>query len=393
MGIFKRNRAEPSAMRNNSTAFYFGDEIPSGYIKLMDAEPVKICINKIAALVSDMTIHLMQNTEKGNIRVKNEISKVLDVNPNAIMTRKTFIYNIARDLCKTGNSIVFPNFDSDGNITSLDYWRTASYFFANQTENSYTIMKNGVAFSPDTVCHLVLNPDEYYPYIGTGFKNMAKQAVESVCQAQATKKAFLKNDYKPAMIVSVNADIEEFQTEDGRNDILNSYISNKEQGKPWVVPAGEIDFKTVAPLSLKDLAVNEGIELDLKTTACAFGVPPFLVGVGSFNKDEYNNFISTTIRDIAEVIQQGLSKAIFENPTLFCKFNAKSLLHYNLSELSEFHQGAVAIGIESRNEARPDYDLSPVDEPGMDERTALENFIPVSKAGNQKKLKGGEDDE
>lgn len=391
MGIFKRNRAEPTNKRNSQVAFIFGDDIPTGYTKLMEAEPVKICINKIADLVSDMTIFLMQNTERGNVRIKNEISDVLDIHPCENMTRKTFIYNIVRDLCKTGNSIIFPNFDKDGNITNFDYWRTASYFFANQTENSYTIMKNGNAFSPDTVCHLVLNPDEYYPYIGTGFRDMAKQAVESVCQANSTKKAFLKNDYQPSMIISVNADIEAFQTEDGREDILKSYISNKEKGKPWVIPAGEIDFKSVAPLSLKDLAINEGIELDLKTVACAFGVPPFLVGVGSFNKDEYNNFISTTIRSIAEVIQQGLSSCIFANPTLFCKFSAKSLLHYNLTELGELHKTGVSLGWESRNEARQDFDLSPVDDPAMDERTVLENFIPVSETGNQKKLKGGEE--
>lgn len=390
MGIFNRKRAEPQTRNSATTAFILNDEIPSGYIRAMDAEPVKICINKIADLVSNMTLQLMENTDKGNVRLKNDVARVFDIDPNAYMTRKTFIYNIARDLCTTGNAVVYPHF-KDEDISSFDYWRVADYHFTNRTENSYMIMKKGVAYKPNTLCHLVLNPDEYYPYLGTGFKGLVKNAVEMVCQGQSTKKAFLKSEFKPAMIISVNADIEALQTADGREKVLSSYISNKEQGKPWVIPAGEIDFKTVAPLSLQDLAINEGIELDLKTIACGIGVPPFLVGIGSFNKDEYNNFISTTIRSIAEVIQQGLSTVLI-NPLWFCKFNAKSLMYYDLKELTTLTKEMVSIGVESRNEGRQDLGLSPVDDDGMDERTVLENFIPVYATGLQNKLKGGEEE-
>ena len=44
------------------------DEV--GYVKLADRPDIVTGVNKIADLVSNMTIHLMENTDKGDNRVK-----------------------------------------------------------------------------------------------------------------------------------------------------------------------------------------------------------------------------------------------------------------------------------------------------------------------------------
>ena len=120
-----------------------------------------------------------------------------------------------------------------------------------------------------------------------------------------------------------------------------------------------------------------------------------MVGVGSFSKDEYNNFISTVIMPIAKAIEQELTRKLVYKPTWYFRFNAKSLMQYDLSELTTHVKEMVGGGLINRNEGRNAFDYSPVD--GLNEYVVLENYIPVEDVGKQKKLenssglKGGDE--
>lgn len=118
----------------------------------------------------------------------------------------------------------------------------------------------------------------------------------------------MSDKWKPSVIISVDAMTDEFASEDGREKILKRYISDSQAGKPWVIPADMIKVDTLKPLSLQDLAITDTVKLDKQTIAGLIGVPAFFLGVGEFNKDEYNNFVDTTILPIAQVIEQELTK-------------------------------------------------------------------------------------
>lgn len=387
-GKFKKKRQtdyDPVAIWLNGTDAQ-NILLPAGFTPVSKNEEVKKCIHKIADLVSSMTIFLMQNNPTGDVRLKNALSKKVDIYPNNNMTRKNFIYKIVVDMISTGNSVIFPKI-KNGLLDNLIIWDANSVSFQGDEED-YSLTYKVQQYDPSEVLHFVLIPDDLFPYKGVGFVPVVKDAIANIVQANTTKTGFLQSKWKPSLIIKVETDLEEMQIKDERDKILNSYIGDTDKGEPWIIPASEIDVKEVRPLTLADLAIQDGLTLDKKAVAAAFGVPGFMLGVGTFSKDEYNNFISSVIMPIAKAIEQELSKKLIFSPDWYFKFNVRSLMQYDLTELTAHVKEMVGGGLMNRNEGRNMFDMSPVE--GLDEFVVLENYIPVAQVGNQNKLKGGD---
>ena len=392
MSIFNRkNNRSPTDVKQRGCFFMkFNDEIvPAGYISLADNEEVKKCTHIIADLVSNMTIMLLENGKNGDIRIKDELSKKIDVKPNRYMTRKNFIYRLVTELIQSGNCVVHPQHDGDL-LDNLDFLPGCTFTASGW---SYNINYGGKILNPNDCLHFVFSPDVNYPFQGRGIYPLLRKTIEDMAQEQNTKTGFLKSKWKPSIIVTVNSDIEELQDKDKRSKILNSYTETTEAGEPWLIPSGEVDVKTINPLTLKDLAILEGMTFDIRKVARAFGIPPFMLGIGEFNREEYNNFISTVIMSYAQIIQQEMTNKLLYSGSRYFKFNPKSLLQYNLTEKMTFVKDMVSGGMLNRNEGRNEFDYSPVDDEGMNDYIVLENYIPVSKVADQEKLKGGDENE
>lgn len=385
LDIFRPKKRSKVQVVSSSSAFK--DMIYNGtYSKLSDNPEVRIAVDKVADLVSNMTIHLMENTDKGDKRLKNELSRKIDIEPHRNMTRKAWVYKIVSDLLLygDGNSICHISIDKKtGLIDNLTPFAMSGVTYEGK-KDGYAIKYNDKIYDSDEVIHFVLNPDPDNPYKGTGYRVVMKDLVNNLKQASQTKSAFMGGKYMPTVIIKVDGLTDEFTSDEGREKILNKYISDTSVGKPWVIPGDLIDVQQVKPLSLQDIAINESVEIDKKTVAGLLGVPAFFVGVGTFNKDEYNNFINTKVMSIANILSQTLTRDILYKNSWYFKMNPRSLYSYNLTEMVGAGSTMAKINAMRRNEIRDWIGLDPDDE--MEELLVLENFIKESDVGNQSKL-------
>lgn len=385
----KRAREEPGTEKRTGAWLCSQDAFEiltaKGYTSLSHNPEIIAGVDTIAKLIGSMTIHLLRNTENGDVRVQDELSRKMDIYPSANMTRSTFIQWIVRTLYLegNGNAIVYPKFKK-GYLADLMPIPAGQVSLIADGIWNYTALFGGKKYRPDQILHFVLAPGNYYPWKGEGLRVPLDDVAGNLQQAAATEKGFMKSKWKPSIIIRVDSDSDAFSTKEGRRKILNDYIDTSEVGEPWIIPSEQFQVEQIRPLSLSDLALADMVQLDKKTVASILRVPAFVLGVGDFKKEEWNNFINSTIMPIAQMIQQELTKKLLYSPDLYFSFNPRSLYNYDLKDIADIADQQFVRGIMTGNEVRSWIGLTPLD--GLDELVILENYIPQGMIGDQKKL-------
>jgi phage portal protein, HK97 family len=360
-----------------------------GYTRLSDNPEVRMAVNWIANRVSSMTIHLMENTENGDIRIRDEFARRIDIEPNPHMTRKTFISSIVRTLFLEGegNQVTVP-VTQNGLLDRLLPIPASRVSITDKPDGGYSVIVNGTHFDDSNILHFAMNPDPDRSHMGTGFRICLADVVSNLQQAAATKKGFMADKWKPSVIIRVS-DMPDL-TPEGRKKVMDEYMGPTKAGEPWLVPSEVMEVQTVKPLSLTDLAIADNVVLDKKTVAAMIGVPLYAVGAGAFNRDEHNNAVRNIVMDTAQIIQQEMTRKLLLSPRRYFAFNPRSLFAYDIKELATIGKELAAAALMTGNEVRNWISLPPL--PGLDELKILENFIPLEAVGFQKKLKGGEEE-
>lgn len=382
------------AQRSGSVGLVLGTDWGTacleGYTRLSDNPEVRMAVGRIADLISSMTIRLMANTDSGDVRLYNELSRRLDITPNPWMTRKTLMSAIIWTLLLdgSGNAVVWPH-TRNGYLEELVPIAPSRVSFSSDGYG-YQVLIDGQPFSPDDLLHFVVNPSTERPWFGTGFRVALKDVVKNLQQAGKTKNAFMSSEWKPSVIIKVDGNSEDLISEKGRRKLLDRYVKSSEAGEPWLIPAEQMEVVQVKPLSLNDLALSDSVKLDKQSVAAILGVPPYVVGLSGFNQSEWNHFISTTVMPIVRGMEQEMTRKLLLSPDWYISMNPWALYAYDLKDLSEIGANLFVRGMMTGNEVRSWLHLPPKE--GLDELVILENYIPLGMIGDQKKLnqKAGE---
>ncbi len=362
----------------------------SGYTSLDKCPEIMTACRRVAEIIGSMTIYIMSNTDRGDIRIVNELSRAIDIEPMPTMTRQAWMEAIVMNLLLYGggNSIVVPH-TYRGYLQSLEPIAAYRVSFVPDSGSyrDYTVLIDGKAHRPDSVLHFVHNPDEVYLWKGRGMQVSLRDLAHNLRQAAETERGFMASKWKPSIIVKVDGLTDDFASPEGRRKLLQQYIESAEAGEPWMIPSEQFSVEQVRPLSLADLAINDTVQLDKRMVAAIIGVPPFLLGVGDYSQDAWNSFIQTTVRTIVTGIQQEMTRKLIISPNWYVKFNTLSLMDWDLNTLYTVFAGLADKGIVTGNEVRDRIGMAPLD--GLDELRILENYIPADRIGDQAKLNGG----
>lgn len=381
-------RGETLSLKNDSQtlALWLSDggiDCP-GYTSLDKNPEIMTACRKIASLIGSITIHLMSNTADGDVRIVNELSRAIDIDPMPTMTRSTWMEAIVMNLLLygKGNAIVVPH-TWNGYLQSLEPISAERITFNPVGYRDYKVVIDGKERNPDSLLHFVYNPDKIYLWKGQGVHVSLRDIANNLKQATETEKAFMKSEYKPSIIVKVDALVDEFSSPAGRQKLIDSYVKPQTPGQPWIIPAEQFSVEQVKPLTLADLAISDTVQLDKRMVAAIFGVPAFLLGVGEYKKDEWNTFIQSTVMSLCKSIAAEMTKKLILNPAWYLSFNVWSLMDYDIEKVSRVLLAGADRGYICGDEWRDRLHMNPA---GLKEFKILENYIPADMSGLQKKL-------
>lgn len=360
-----------------------------GYTRLVDSPDVQAAVGGLADIVSNATIQLMQNTTDGDVRVRNALSRFMDISPWAHGTRKDLIawivWTMLTNSC--GSAFLLPH-TTRGLLSELEPMPDA-VAMSDDNGQSYYVMWRGQRYESNAVLHFKRYPDPMQPWRGLGLRVSLHDLANSLRQTSATKKGFMSDKWKPSVIVKVDALSDEFADEAGRQRLIDQYLSNSSVGAPWIIPSDMMEVQQVKPLSLTDLAIRDSVELDKRAVASLVGVTPYMLGVGTYSDSDHNHMIKTTATTIANIICQELTRKLLISGELYFTMSTRRLYSYSLKELAEVAEGLYIRGLMDGNETRDWLGLSPRD--GLNELVILENYIPRGSIGDQSKLTQGDD--
>lgn len=359
-----------------------------GYTRLIDSPDVLAAIGGLADIISNATIQLMRNTDDGDVRVRNQLARFMDISPWRHGTRKDLISWIVWTMLttSTGSAFLLPHTER-GLLSELEPMPGA-YALSDDNGLTYYVMWQERRYAADSVLHFKRWPDPAQPWQGIGLRISLRDVTANLRQAAATKKGFMSDKWKPSVIVKVDALADEFADEAGRKRLVDQYMSGSSAGEPWVIPAELMEVQQVKPLSLTDLAIKDSVELDKREVASLVGVTPYMVGVGSYSDAEHNHMIRTTAVTISNIICQELTRKLLISEEMYFQMSTRRLYSYTLQELASVADDQYIRGLMDGNEARDWLGLSP--RKGLNELVILENYIPRGMIGNQKKLEGGD---
>lgn len=372
------------------------------------------CMKMLSETIGKLPLKYYQETDRGRIRAEpDEMTKLLTIRPNPIMTPTTLWSAVEMNCQHYGNAFVwmrkvFKRKKYGGEYKTLDLWLMQSNYVTVLMDDvgifggkgkiyyQYSDPKSGEQhlFKSEDVMHF----KTWYSLdgiMGEPVRKILQDTVGGALESQNFMNRLYEQGLTASMVMQYTGDLDEAKRKQLEKKFANALTGPKNAGKVIPVPIG-LEL-TPLKMSLTDAQFFELKKYSALQIAGAFGIKPNQIN--NYEKSSYANsetqqlaFLVDTMAYRLKMYEEEINyKALSgqkQKDGFFYKFNEKAILRADSQSQMESLTKAVNNGIYTQNEAR-EYLDKPAKE-GGDVLMVNGNYIPITMVGKQYEKGGGD---
>lgn len=366
--IFKRNKhKEERALTYYSDALNFNNYSSFSANYAMRLSAVYRAVELISDSISMLPIYTMFEDKDGFKTRYNEHSanKLLNNQPNSIMTRYQFIKLLMIDVMLRGNAFAYIKRDDVGNAVELQYLRpdmvTINYDELAQTLNYRCNTITGIV-EPCNMIHLVK-----YSSDGVHGISILQNAKNTLALTNDTEKQahnFFKSGCALSGVLTVQGQLQDKQKEQIRSSWNSAYNSD---GGGLAVLQGNMNYQPIS-INATDAQLLESRLFNISDIARFFSISPVLLG--DLSKSSYSTleqsqlqFLSQTLQPYISMLEQEFSRKIFRPSEINLSVNIdeKALIMTDKAALASYYVQLQQNGLMTANEIRKELGLPAIE--------------------------------
>ena len=372
------------------------------------------CMKMLSETIGKLPLKYYQETDRGRIRAEpDEMTKLLTIRPNPIMTPTTLWSAVEMNCQHYGNAFVwmrkvFKRKKYGGEYKTLDLWLMQSNYVTVLMDDvgifggkgkiyyQYSDPKSGeqYLFKSEDVMHF----KTWYSLdgiMGEPVRKILQDTGGGALDSQNFMNRLYEQGLTASMAMQYTGDLDEVKRKQLEKKFANALTGPKNAGKVIPVPIG-LEL-TPLKMSLTDAQFFELKKYSALQIAGAFGIKPNQIN--NYEKSSYANsetqqlaFLVDTMAYRLKMYEEEINyKALSgqkQKDGFFYKFNEKAILRADSQSQMESLTKAVNNGIYTQNEAR-EYLDKPAKE-GGDVLMVNGNYIPITMVGKQYEKGGGD---
>lgn len=368
LNIFKRNKhKEKRALTYYSDALNFNNYSSFSANYAMRLSAVYRAVELISDSIAMLPIHVQFEDSDGFKTRYNEHSanKLLNNQPNNLMTRYQFIKLLMIDVMLRGNGFAFIKRDEVGNAIELVYLNSNSVTINyNELTRELNYRCNCIAgtIEPCNMIHLVKYSTDGIN--GISVLQNAKNTLALTADTEKQASNFFKSGCALSGILKVQGQLSDAQKQQIKNS-WNSTYNGEASG--LAVIQGNMDYQQIS-VNAADAQLLESRLFNVSDIARFFGLSPVLLG--DLSKSSYSTleqsqlqFLSQTLQPYITMIEQEFSRKIFRPSELNLSVNIdeKALIMTDKAALASYYVQMLQNGLMTANEIRKEIGLPSIE--------------------------------